>query len=126
MMPWVLLNHPAYTKLKPSAAKALPFFLGKPKKPNTDPEFYHTTFSLTYSEGKKRGFAFSTFANCIRNLMSLGFIDPIDKGGLRGDSKSSSLFKLSKRWEKYGTPEFKDEDWDTFVPPMPAARNSRK
>lgn len=125
MTPWALLNHAAYTKLKPSAAKALPLFLGKPKKSYVDPEFYDTTFSFSYKEGKKHGFALSTFANCIRNLMSLGFIDPVDKGGLRGDSKSSNKFRLSRRWEKYGTPEFKDEDWDTFVPPLPAARNSR-
>lgn len=125
MTPWGLLNHPAYTKLPSSAAKSLPFFLGKVRKSYVDPEFYDTPFSFSYTEGKKHGFAFSTFAKCIRDLMSHGFIDPVDKGGLRGDSKSCNKFKLSRRWEKFGTPEFKEVNWQEFQPPIPAARNSR-
>ena len=37
---WVLLNSKVYWDLKPSAAKALPYFLGKPKRPFNDPEMY--------------------------------------------------------------------------------------
>jgi hypothetical protein len=125
MLPWEMLNHPAYTKLPSSASKALPFFLGKPKKPRHDPEFYATTFSFSFREGGRHGFANGTFAKCIRDLMTNGFIDPVDKGGLRGDGKSCNKFKLSRRWEKFGTPEFIPVSWPEFQPPIPTARNSK-
>lgn len=125
MMPWVLLNHAAYKTLKPSSAQALPYFLGKPKKSFAEPEYYDTPFSFSYKEGKKLGFAYSTFAGIITDLMNHGIIDPVDKGGLRGDSKSCNKFKLSKRWEKHGTHDFNVVNWQEFQPPIPTARNSR-
>lgn len=127
MLPWMLLNHAAFTKLRHSPAKALPLFLGKVKFTGSynDPERYEKEFAFSYKEGKRHGFAFSTFANCIRDLMSHGFIDPVDKGGLRGDSKSCNKFKLSKRWEKFGTHEFRAVNWKSFQPPIPTERNSK-
>ena len=113
---WELLNSQAYKKLQPSAAKALPYFLGKVKRCDNDPERYLDAFHFSYSEGKRLGFAFATFSKVIRDLIWFGFIDPVDKGGLRGDCKSYNVFKLSRRWKEYGAPNFEPLDWRCFIP----------
>jgi len=113
---WGLLNNEAYKQLKSSSAKALPYFLGKFKGGYRDPQRYLTEFPFSYSEGRKYGFAPATFSTVIQELVRKGFIDPVDKGGLRSDGKSYNLFKLSERWEKYGTAEFKALDWKCFFP----------
>ncbi len=113
---WKMLNGTAYKKLKPSSAKALPYFLGKPKLPISDSQYYSSPFSFSYTEAKKYGFANGTFFRVISNLMEKGFIDPKDKGGLRGDCKSLNLFTLSQRWEKFGTQDFKEVKWQCFAP----------
>lgn len=116
MQPWDLLNSKAYIDLKPSASKALPYFLGKPHKNINDPQRYEAEWKLTYGEAKRLGFSSSTFSSIIKDIVAKGFVDPVDKGGLRGDSKSSNKYRLSKRWEKYGTAEFVPMDWESFQP----------
>ncbi|OEU61718.1 MAG: hypothetical protein BA870_01365 [Desulfuromonadales bacterium C00003094] len=113
---WDILNSVAYQEIPPSAAKALPHFLGKVKMNTRDPQYYNTPFPFSYSEGNRYGFAKATFARCICDLMRYGFIDPVEKGGLRGDSKTSSQFKLSARWQRYGKADFVEVRWETFVP----------
>lgn len=113
---WDLLNCEAYISLPNAAAKALPYFLGKIKLNGSDPEKYKQKFSFSYSEGKRLGFAPATFSRVICKLVAFGFIDPVKKGGLRSDAKTYNFFKLSKRWEKFKTPDFKTIDWKTFVP----------
>ncbi len=113
---WELLNSGVYKKLPPSAAKALPYFLGKVKRKPNDLQRYRDRFEFPYREGMGLGFAFGTFSKIIRDLVRFGFIDPVDKGGLRGDCKSSNVFKLSKRWEEYGTSNFTVMDWKCFIP----------
>ena len=113
---WKMLNSAAYHELPSSAAKALPYFLGKVKRTPTDLQYYADQFSFSYSEGNKLGFAFATFSKIIQNLVSFGFVDPEDKGGLRGECKSYNLFKLSGRWEAYGTDQFEAVDWKCFIP----------
>ena len=113
---WGVLNSRAYKELPPSAAKALPYFLGKVKRGYYDPERYSDTFALPYSEGERLGFAFATFSKVIQDLVRVGFIDPVDKGGLRGDCKSYNLFRLSRRWEEYGRPNFQALEWRCFIP----------
>lgn len=115
-LPWDLLNHRAYIPLPFAASKALPYFLGKVKYPFNDPQKYLTEFSFTYSEGNKYGFSASTFSSIIRDLISYGFVDPVDRGGLRGCGMSSSRFKLSRRWERYGTEDFQKIEWRCFLP----------
>jgi hypothetical protein len=73
-------------------------------------------FTFSYKEGERYGFAPATFSKIIQDLVRFGFIDPVDKGGLRGDCKSYNLFKLSKRWEEYGTTNFESLEWRCFVP----------
>lgn len=113
---WEILNSKAYKDLPPSSSKALPYFLGKVKRPYKDPERYSDTFHFSYSEGKRLGFSYGTFSKVIQDLVRFGFIDPIDKGGLRGDCKSYNIFKLSKRWNSYGTENFISLDWRCFIP----------
>jgi hypothetical protein len=113
---WETLNSMAYKKLPPSAAKALPYFLGKVKEPWRDPERYNVEFPFVYGEAECYGFTRPKFARAIRALIELGFIDGIDRGGLRGEGKGCSRFRLSRRWEAYGTVKFKVQRWETTQP----------
>lgn len=113
---WEMLNHQAYKDLPPSAAKALPYFLGKVKLDFDDPSRFTTEFSFSYREAKSFGFALGTFSKIIRDLIRYGFLDPMDKGGLRGDCKSNNLFCLSRRWKFFGQADFQFVDWKCFFP----------
>ncbi len=113
---WDMLNSGAYKQLKPSAGKALPYFLGKVKCGHGDPQRYVTEFHFSYTEGLKYGFSSATFSSIIQELIRKGFIDPVDKGGLRSDGLSYNFFKLSPRWEKFGTSEFESIEWKCFCP----------
>ncbi len=115
-IPWEMLNSRAYIDLKPSAAKALPYFWGKPHKRFDDPAQYETEIRFSYPEGKRLGFASATFSKIIQELMAKGFLDPVDKGGLRGSGKSYNVFKISRRWERYGKEDFETVVWRCFVP----------
>ena len=108
---WGILRSRAYYDLRLSAAKALPYFLGKVHCAFNDPQRYCTSFSFSYTEAEHYGFALGTFCRAINDLIEKGFIDPVKKGGLRGDGKSYSLYKLSNRWKKYGTAEFEQMTW---------------
>jgi hypothetical protein len=111
---WATLNHKAYKALPPSAAKLLPYFLGKIQIPFRDHEYYKRTFNFTYSEAKNYGCARKTFYNVVTALVQYGFIDPVKRGGLRGLCMTASIFKLSDRWKQYGTDAFREVRWGTF------------
>lgn len=113
---WELLNSRAYQDLTCSAAKALPYFIWKVKRSPRDPARYDAEIKFSYTEAESHGFARATFSKVIQNLVKIGFIDPIDKGGLCSDGKSYNIFKLSRRWEKYGTDTFQPMDWKCFNP----------
>lgn len=113
---WEILNSKAYKDLSPSAAKVLPYFLGKPKFNYNDPQRYREEFSLSYREANKYGFAIGTHHRNLTVLIEKGFIDPVDKGGLRGLGRSCSLFTLSWRWKEYGRPGFEKIQWRQFLP----------
>jgi hypothetical protein len=115
-MTWELLNSKAYKHLSYAAAKALPYFLGKFKGPYHDPQRYLFEFPFSYSEAKRYKFSSSTFHKVIDALVRQGFIDPVDKGGLRSNGKSYNIFRLSRRWEKFGTDNFREANWQTFSP----------
>ncbi|MCJ7804254.1 hypothetical protein MUP35_00765 [Patescibacteria group bacterium] len=120
-----MLNSQPYRELSHSAAKALPFFIGKVKLPYNDPARYNNEFSFSYREGKRQGFAPSTFHKIICELIEKGFIDPVDKGGLRSDGKSYNLFKLSRRWGNYGKPDFERLNWKCFQPRLRTKATSK-
>jgi hypothetical protein len=115
-MTWKMLHSRAYKGLPPSAAKVLPYFIGKVQRIGyQDPARYETTFILPYAEAGNYGFGKTTFYNCIKALMKFGFIDPVRKGGLRGFGNTPNVFKLPKRWETYGTSDFKEIRWESFL-----------
>ena len=111
-----MLNSLAFKELPYASSKALPYFLGKVKVSYNDPQKYSTNFRFSYPEAKGYGFSFATFSKIIKALIAFGFIDPVDKGGLRGFRVGYNVFRLSHRWEKYGTDEFKKVDWETYIP----------
>ena len=115
MLTYKMLNSEAYKLLPASACKALPFFLAKVKLPVDRPWRYQEVFTLSYGELKAAAkISDKTCSSVFKALVEFGFIDPVSKGGLRGHSKSFSKYKLSKRWEKYGTANFQEIDLRTF------------
>jgi len=119
--PWELLNSKVCCSLTHSARACLPYWLGKPKARFDRPEYYEKEFVFPYSEAKRYGFAKATFARIILELVEKGFVDPKDKGGLRGDGLSYNHFVLSRRWQRFNTPEFEQVSWPQFQP-----RSNRK
>jgi hypothetical protein len=115
-LPWDMLNHKAYKELPFAASKALPYFLGKVKMDYNDPNRLTTEFSFSFREALSLGFALGTFSKVIRDLVKHGFLDPIDKGGLRGECKSNNLFCLSDRWKSFDQTDFQFVDWKCFLP----------
>ena len=111
---WKILNNQAYKDITFAAAKALPYFLGKVKKSYGDYTRYLEEFHFSYKEARSYGFATGTFANVINSLIEKGFIDPVDKGGLKCFGKGCNKFRLSKRWENYGTKDFQKVNWKNF------------
>jgi len=111
-----MMNGRAYKSLSPAAAKALPFFLAKVKIPVADDQRYRETFILSYGELKTAAnISDRTCSKVFQELVRVGFIDPVEKGGLRGNGKSCSKYKLSRRWEQYQQPGFKEVDLKTFI-----------
>ena len=113
---WDILNHAAYKELPASAAKALPYFMGKVKVSYRDSQRYWEEFTFSYREASKLRFASGTWSKVIQDLVAFGWVDPVDRGGLRGEGKSCSVFRLSHRWEKYGTDDFESKAWKCFLP----------
>ena len=111
---WATLHSKAYKALPPSTAKLLPYFLGKVQVNPKHPEYYNATFSFTYSEAETYGCSRRTFYDVVSALIAYGFVDPVKRGGLRGMSMSSSIFRLSERWKQYGDASFVKLGWATF------------
>lgn len=99
----------AFRELNGAALKTLILSFRKVKTHNAI-DRYQTQFAFTYPEAEKSGLGHSSFNRAIRELIGLGFIDCVSKGGMRCDGKACSMYRLSKRWEKYGTSEF-EKKW---------------
>lgn len=111
---WTILNSKAYKDLSGNPAKALPYFLGRPKVPSYDLHYLKSVFAFSYPEAKKLNFARGTWYRVLCDLVHNGFLDPVTKGGLKGYGKASSQFRLSDRWKKYGHPDFVYIDLKTW------------
>ena len=121
MVTWAMLNSAAYKALPSSAAKALPYFLGKVKDKDhwhpEDPARCKIEFLFSYGEARRLGFGRSTFFKMLRDLVRFGFIDLMRKGYKSKDgSKMTSAFALSTRWQNFGLPSFTDGDWKKHFP----------
>ena len=100
---WDILNSQAYRELPPSAAKALPYFLGKVKHNGEDQYArYMTEFSFSYREAGRLGFSSSTFSKVLDDLVQHGLIDPVRRGGQHNGTRVTTKFVLSMRWKEYG------------------------
>jgi hypothetical protein len=113
---WETLNHEAFISLPHSAARTLPYFLGKVR----DTDFkgsgrYLVTFQFSYREAKRYGLSSRTFYRVVRELVAKGFIDVIERGGLRGFGLSYTEFRLSRRWERYGMFDFEERSLDAIL-----------
>lgn len=108
-LPWKMLNHKAYIELPPAAKGMLPYFLGKVKISAMDPQYYYAEFSLSYTEAAHHGCARRTFSRVIADLIAFGFLDPVHRG-----YKALNVYRLSNRWDKYGTASFEKISWDQF------------
>lgn len=115
-MPWEVLNSKVCWTLTHSSRACLPYWMGKPKARFDSPEYYEKEFIFPYPEAQRYGFAKATFAKIIRELVEKGFVDPKDKGGLRGDGKGYNRFVLSRRWKKFNGPDFEGVSWAQFKP----------
>jgi len=124
-MTWELLNSKAYIQLNNAARVALIYFIGKPHKTYDSSEFYDIVFSFHYSEAKRLGFPSGTFFKVINELVRHGFLEPMRKGGCYGELRASNNFRMSKRWMRYGYPDFQNSDWAGFIhkPRKTAASN---
>lgn len=114
-MTWTMLNSKAYTALTFAARAMLPYFIGKPKINIRSDLYLKTQFSISYKEAITYGCSTRTFTRVIEDLMRKGFIDPVDKGGLRGWGLSCNVFRMSDRWKQYGGKNFIAVEWRTFM-----------
>lgn len=119
MVPVEMLKSEAFRDLTPSAGKALPVFIYKAGEVHCinprDVTWTRAVFSLTYTEAEKWGITRPTFFRTLESLVACGFIDPVEKGGRRGDGMSCSKFRHSDRWRDYGKPKFKEIRWKGFI-----------
>ena len=87
---------------------------------SSDPARYNIDFPFTYAEGKKLGFGKSTFRNMLRDLMRHGFISITYHGHYKTcGPQASTTFRLSRRWQQYGTAAFDEGDWREHSPKHP-------
>jgi hypothetical protein len=105
-----MMDSKAFRKLTESGLKALIFCMRKVKIKNPIDRFKYQ-FLFTYPEANKQGICDASFCRGIKQLQGLGFIDIVIKGGRRGESKFCTHYRLSQRWKKYNTPEFKNH-WE--------------
>jgi hypothetical protein len=63
---------------------------------------------FSYKEAEQRGLTRKRFAQAIRDLHAAGFIDILYRGS--GALKDSSTYRLSERWRRFDTPDFKAQD----------------
>jgi len=90
---------------------------------NRDRLFY------TRKEAAVRGYTEKVFSRGVDQLIEVGFLDLVEQGG--GMVGHASVYALSERWKKYGTPEFvpaeRPKDARAFkVASMAAAREKRR
>lgn len=102
-----MMDSKAFRELTESGIKALILFMRKVKIRNPIDRFKFQ-FPFTYPEAKKQGICDASFCRGIKQLQRLGFLDIVIKGGKRGESKDCTYYRLSQRWKKYGSPEFKN------------------
>lgn len=112
-----LLHGRAFRSLKRiTTVKALFYFYEKrvvkvDKRKRGDKRFqvqHDAEIKFSYKEAEQRGLTRKRFAQAIRDLHAAGFIDILYRGS--GALKDSSTYRLSERWRRFDTPDFKAQD----------------
>lgn len=116
----VMIESFSYRAIKTiAAAKALPVFLVKFGHAEATTGRPECEFSYTEA-GKLHGIARKSFSRGIQELHALGLIDAVSKGGeWEGNRWTTSVYRKSERWRKYGTGDFIQTEW---VPAEPSQR----
>ena len=102
-----MMDSQAFQELTGTGLKTL-ILLTRKNKTKHPIERFKYQFPFTYPEAKKNKIGNASFCRAIKQLQRVGFIDIVIKGGLRGVSKYCNYYRLSQRWKKYGTHEFKN------------------
>jgi len=110
LIPYELIDSKAYMELKGAGVRALMLCMRKVKEMKGT-ERFKVLFSLTFREAREKGFCDATFWRSMKSLQRLGFVDCEMRGGLRNENKYATIYRLSLRWKKYGTPDF------DYIPP---------
>ena len=121
-MPHELLHSQAYTELSygPSL-KLLNWFyekieikINKRKRGTERYEFVNNgDIAFDYLEAGYRGLSHQQFRRALLELHSYGFIEVARSGSVLKDM--CTLYGLSERWKKYGTPRFEDKEFPRSV-----------
>lgn len=95
------LDSPAFHKLNGNSAK-LYCYLKRAcsRAAGNKPANSVTVFGFSYAEGERYGFARQTFRRAISELAGNGFIELVEKGGLRGAGGVCSKYRLSNVWSE--------------------------
>lgn len=121
IVPWRIIGSKAFIELSMSSGKCLPYFLYRFSRRKYDgqrgalaKEENVNEIEFSYMDAAKLGFSKGTFFRIVCELIEKGFLDPAQKGGLRGHCKTNSRFRRSERYEKYGRADFVTVDWRQF------------
>ena len=63
--------------------------------------------TYTYKEAERNGIPRATFLRCLDQLVDRGLVDIAESGA--GVFRSTTLYAISSRWEKWGTDEFEEK-----------------
>jgi len=108
-----MVVHSSFISLKGAAPQVLLLFRCKcvmEKRPKRKPKRWRPRIlnngeiTFYYSEAEKRGITRPRFKRAIDELVKKGFIDIMRPGN--GFARIPTLYAISDRWRKWGTPEF--------------------
>jgi len=115
-----LVISPAWRELTPSAKDVHIIFLLKREwikpKGKKKVEYINTGLEFPYSEAKSLlGMSSSTFTECIQLQVKVGLLDITRRGNPY--RRETSVYAISNRWEKYGTPGFQKVEYKKISTP---------
>ena len=111
-IPRVVVESLAYRAISSvAAAKALPVFIIKFS--HAEATTGRPQCEFHYSEAETlHGISRKSFSRGLPELHALGFIDVVEKGGEWNRNQwTSTTYRKSERWRKYGTAEFVSVPW---------------
>ena len=93
------MDSPAFHQLSGNSAKLYVYLKRScSRAAGNKPANEVTVFGFSYTEAERYGFARRTFIRMIKELIEAGFIELVEKGGLRGCNGVCSKYRLSRVW----------------------------